>query len=211
MDEQVIFPATAMPDRDWWATLWPDPSGTLRSLGIGPGMTVLDLCCGDGYFTAPLARIVGGRLYALDIDPHLLDVARGEVERPGARVELWIRGDARDVASLLPEQVDYVLIANTFHGIPNKTGMVRAVAAVLKPGGRFGVINWHPLPREQTVVLGKPRGPKTEMRMSPDEVRQVAESAGFTLERVVELPPFHYGAIFRLIDAVEAQVGRGEI
>ena len=52
------FPATSMPDRDWWAALWPDPEGVLRQVGVEPGMTVLDLCCGDGYFTAPLARLV---------------------------------------------------------------------------------------------------------------------------------------------------------
>lgn len=53
-----------------------------------------------------------------------------------------------------------------------------------------------PLPREQTTVLGKPRGPATPMRMSPEAVQAVVEPAGFVLERIVELPPFHYGAVF---------------
>ena len=86
--------------------------------------------------------------------------------------------------------------------------MARAIAAVLNPRSQFAIFNWHPLPRERTVVLGKPRGPKTEMRMSPDDVRLVVEPAGFTLERVVELPPFHYGAVFRVAEA--AKVG-GEL
>ena len=55
-----------MPDRDWWVALWPDPAGTLLSLGIRSGMTVVDLCCGDGFFTGPLAKIVSGHVYALD-------------------------------------------------------------------------------------------------------------------------------------------------
>jgi protein-L-isoaspartate O-methyltransferase len=29
-------------------------------------MQVVDLCCGDGYFTAPLARIVEGKLYGVE-------------------------------------------------------------------------------------------------------------------------------------------------
>ena len=37
--------------------------------------------------------------------------------------------------------------------------------------------------------------------MSADDVRAVVEPAGFTLDRVVELPPFHYGAIFRITAA----------
>jgi len=39
------------------------------------------------------------------------------------------------------------------------------------------------------------------MRMSAEEVQSAVEPAGFTLERVVELPPFHYGAVFRLVEA----------
>jgi len=196
-----FFPATAMPDRDWWKALWPDPESVVLSLGVEPGMVVLDLCCGDGYFTAPLARIVEGKVYGVDIDPAMLDLTRAEVERIGTTVLDLICADARDLRDLLTEKVDYVLIANTFHGVPEKTAMTRAVAAVLCPGGRFAIVNWHPLPREKTVVLDKPRGSKTEMRMSPDDVRVILESAGFTLERVVELPPFHYGAIFRMTEA----------
>lgn len=193
-----IFPATGMPDRDWWVALWPDPEDTLRALGISPEMTVLDLCCGDGWFTAPLARLTGGRVYALDLDPKMLAAARAEVETAGATVLGWFEGDARDLDSLLPQPVDYVLIANTFHGVPDQTGLAKAVAAVLKPDGRFAVVNWHARPREETPVLGQPRGPKTEMRMTPDQTSAVVEPAGFVLEDVVELPPYHYGAVFRL-------------
>lgn len=193
-----IFPATVMPDRDWWAALWPDPAAVLTALGIAPDMTVLDLCCGDGWFTAPLARLTGGRVYALDLDPEMLAAARAEVETAGATVLRWLEGDARDLGKLLEEKVDYALIANTFHGVPDQTGLARAVAAILKPDGRFVVVNWHARPREETPVLGSPRGPKTEMRMTPEATRAVVEPAGFDLEQVVELPPFHYGAVFRL-------------
>lgn len=197
---EKFFPATAMPDRDWWAELWPDPEGVLRSLGIEPGMLVLDLCCGDGYFTAPLACIVNGQMYGVDIDSVMLGRTRAELDRLGATALQLICADARDLSELLTEKMDYVLIANTFHGVPQKTAMARAVAAILKPGGRFAVVNWHKLPREKTLVLDAPRGPKTEMRMSPDDVQSIVEPAGFILEQVVDLPPFHYGAIFLLID-----------
>jgi len=54
----------------------------------------------------------------------------------------------------------------------------------------------HRRPREETNVLGKPRGPKTEMRMTPADVVAAVTPAGFSLVTVVELPPYHYGAIF---------------
>jgi hypothetical protein len=34
--------------------------------------------------------------------------------------------------------------------------------------------------------------------MTPEQTRAVVEPAGFKLETVVELPPYHYGAVFRL-------------
>jgi ubiquinone/menaquinone biosynthesis C-methylase UbiE len=186
-----------MPDRHWWKALWPDPLGVLRALGVEPGMTVVDLCCGDGYFTAPLAALVEGRVYGVDLDPGLLDLARGEIEHRGGRVRQWICGDARDLPELLAQQIDFVLLAKPFHGVPEKTLLARSVATVLRPGGRFAIVNWHPLAREQTVVFDQPRGPQTHMRMTPEQVRAVVEPAGFTLDRIVELPPYHYGAIFR--------------
>lgn len=200
MARDGFFPATAMPDRDWWAALWPDPEDVVHSLGVRLGMVVVDLCCGDGYFTAPLAQIVGGEVYGVDIDPAMLEQARAEFERAGTTVLGLFCADACDLPTLLPGTVDFVLMANTFHGVPEKTALARAVATVLNPGGRFAIVNWHRFPCERTVILGKPRGPKTEMRMSPEEVCAVVEPAGFTLQEVVELPPFHYGAIFRAVE-----------
>lgn len=197
MDSDNFFAATAMPDRDWWQALWPDPERVLRALGIEPKMTVLDLCCGDGYFTAPLAALVQGKVFGLDIDPNMLEKARAEVARQRTSVSKWLCGDANDLTELLSERVDFVLIANTFHGVPDQTSLAKAVADILKPGGGFAIVNWHSIPREQTPVLDKPRGPRTELRMSPEQVCAVVEPAGFQLAHLVDLPPYHYGAVFR--------------
>lgn len=195
----ALFQGKSMPDRDWWSALWPDPQGLLQQIGIRRGMSVLDLCCGDGYFTGPLAALVDGRLAALDLDPAMIELAKAEVERSGASVRQWICADATSaLAKHLDEPVDFVLIANTFHGVPDQIGLACSVREVLKPDGLFCIVNWHPAPREETVVLGKPRGPRTEMRMAPESVRTVVEAAGFAMQRVVDLPPYHYAAVFEV-------------
>jgi len=204
MTSEAYFPATAMPDADWWAALWPDPEGALRGLGIAAGQVVVDLCCGDGHFTVPLCRLVGmsGRVYGLDMDPLLLAAAKRRMQNEAPDlVDMdcrWIEADARRFDRLVAEKVDAVLLANTFHGVPDKTMLAGAVARVLKPDGRFVLINWHARPQEETTVLGRPRGPKTAMRMTPRQAGDIVSSVGFDLENVIELPPYHYGAVFRL-------------
>ncbi len=190
-----FFPATAMPDPDWWQALWPRPQEVLHALGVRPNMDAVDLCCGDGLFTAPLA-LMARHLTAIDIDPRMLVIARATVAATGAANCDFVEGDAYAVAELVHRPVDSVLMTNTFHGVPDKPRLARSVATILKPGGCFAVVNWHRRPREETTALGQPRGPSTEMRMEPSEVVATVEPAGLTLAKIIELPPYHYGAIF---------------
>lgn len=46
------------------------------------------------------------------------------------------------------------------------------------------------------TVLDQPRGPETDLRMEPEDVRAVVEPAGFVFERIVDVGPYHYGVIF---------------
>jgi SAM-dependent methyltransferase len=191
-----LFPATAMPDKTWWHALWPDPDGVARALHIEPGMTVVDLGCGDGYFTAAIARQTSPvHVIGVDLDPAMLAQAKAACEE--ARHCDWMSADAMELRQPIRSAIDFVLIANTFHGVPDKTALAREVAAILVPNGRFAIINWHPIAREETPVPGQPLGPRTELRMSPDATRAVVEPAGFEFEALVELLPYHYGAIFR--------------
>lgn len=192
-----VFPATAMPDADWWEALWPNPDQTLADLGLSPGLrSAVDLCCGDGLFTAPLARLAE-HVDALDLDAALLELARTRLATSAEGEKcVFIFGDAYDVAQLARRPADLVFMANTFHGAPDKTRLARAVANVLAPDGRFVLVNWRQLAREATPVLGLARGPATEMRMSPEETVAAVEPAGFRLLRAVALPPYHYGAVF---------------
>lgn len=189
-----FFPATGMPDPDWWQALWPSPRDVLRKLGIKEGDVVADLCCGDGYFTGALAELTGAETFAVDLDPDQLAAAQSRGTR--GRVT-WLLGDAREIDVLMPEPVNVVLMANTFHGVPEPTELSGAVARALVPDGRFIVVNWHARPREETPVLEKPRGPATGLRLSPVALEGLVAPAGFTQEDVIELPPYHYGTVFR--------------
>jgi len=190
-----FFEGTEMPTSGWWEALWPDPDGVLAAVGLEPGMDVVDLCCGDGWFTLPIARIAR-HVTAIDIDPHFLELARKRVAENGVTNCDFVAADAYGLASLVSRRPDFVFMANAFHGVPDRLRLACALRATLKPGGAFAIVNWHRRQREETVILGEPRGPRTELRLSPQQTIEAVEASGLRLRHVVEIPPYHYGAVF---------------
>lgn len=184
-----------MPTAGWWEALWPDPATILSQVGVTAGMVVVDLCSGDGWFTLQIAKLARD-VTSVDIDRNFLDLARIRLVENGITNCKFVEGDAYDIDKLISQPVDFVFMANAFHGVPERTRLARAVASALVPNGRFAIVNWHARPREETTILGEPRGPATELRMTPEATQVAVEPAGFRLHRVVELPPYHYGAIF---------------
>jgi ubiquinone/menaquinone biosynthesis C-methylase UbiE len=190
-----FFKGTEMPTAGWWDALWPDPAAVVARVGIVAGMEVVDLCCGDGWFTVPIAK-VARHVTAIDIDRTMLDAARARLAQHGIADCDFVEGDAYDIDRLIARPADFVFLANAFHGVPDKTRLTRAVANALGPHGLFAIVNWHARPRDETPIMSEPRGPATELRMTPEATRAAVEPAGFRLRQLVELPPYHYGAVF---------------
>jgi SAM-dependent methyltransferase len=191
-----FFEGTEMPTAGWWEALWPYPVAVLALVGLKPNMDVIDLCSGDGWFTLQIAKIVN-RVVAIDIDPTLLKVARHRLTEGAITNCEFIAGDAYQLAALTPRLADFVFMANAFHGVPDRPRLASAVRAALKPKGVFAIVNWHQRPREETTILGEPRGPRTDLRLNPKQTVSDVESAGLRLLQLVEIPPYHYGAIFQ--------------
>jgi ubiquinone/menaquinone biosynthesis C-methylase UbiE len=190
-----FFQGTEMPDADWWQALWSDPTRVLSDAGFIAGTTAVDLCAGDGWFTLPMARMAR-HVIAVDIDPVLLGRARQRLSQANVTNCDFKVADAFDLAKLVPAPIDFVFLANAFHGVPDQTGLSAVVATVIRPGGRFAIVNWHRRPREETAVLGAPRGPRTELRMTPDAVTAAVEPSGLRLLYVADVGPYHYACVF---------------
>jgi ubiquinone/menaquinone biosynthesis C-methylase UbiE len=147
---QGFFQGTEMPTAGWWEALWPDPAAALAAVGLRSGMDTIDLCSGDGWFTLQIAKFAR----------HV--VARHRLAESGVANCEFIAGDAYDIAKLVGP-ADFVFMANAFHGVPDRARLAQAVANALKPNGEFAIVNWHKRPREETPILGEPRGPKTDL------------------------------------------------
>ena len=131
-----FFPATTMPDADWWQALWPDPAKVLAEMGVEPRMIVVDLCCGDGLFTVPLARIAK-RVHAIDLERAMWDRAsRRQVPRTASfRGEHHGRGCSCTRTSRLRFAGQYL------HGTPDEIGLARTVMVTLTLDAQFGIAN----------------------------------------------------------------------
>jgi SAM-dependent methyltransferase len=110
-------------------------AGEIRALavqaGIGPGVTVLDLCCGIAGPGRYLVRELGCAYLGVDASPSAIAIAR---ERAG---EEPCRFAIAHVPPLPAGSFDVVLLLETMLAFEDKDTLVRAVAAALRPGGRF--------------------------------------------------------------------------
>jgi SAM-dependent methyltransferase len=110
-------------------------AGEIRELGvqagIGPGATVLDLCCGVAGPGRFLTRQLGCAYLGVDASASAVAIAR---ERAG---DLPCRFATAHVPPLPAGSFDVVLLLETMLAFEDKDALVRAIAAALPPGGRL--------------------------------------------------------------------------
>jgi ubiquinone/menaquinone biosynthesis C-methylase UbiE len=115
---------------------------------LGPfvrdGMIVLELGCGMGYFTLPLARMVGpqGRVIAVEIQQKMLSALESRARKAGLlyRIELHQSGDEGLGIEDISSRVDFATALHMVHEVPNQASFFKEVWQALKPGGKLLVV-----------------------------------------------------------------------
>jgi ubiquinone/menaquinone biosynthesis C-methylase UbiE len=117
-----------------------------RMLGpfVRDGMIVLEPGCGMGYFTLPLARMVGpkGRVVAVEIQPKMLSVVGRRARKAGLsdRIELrHIEAEGLGIEDL-SGKVDLAVALHVVHEVPDQAYFFTEVWKALKPGSRLLVV-----------------------------------------------------------------------
>ena len=115
-----------------------NPEEFLRSF-VRPGMTVLEPGPGMGFFSLPLAKLVGpfGRVVAVDIQPKMLDNLRRRAAKAGllSRIETRLARLESLAIEDLATKVDFVLAYAVVHELPSAETFFREASLALKPGG----------------------------------------------------------------------------
>jgi len=125
----------------WLATslrrLLQNPETILRGL-VHAGETVLDLGCGPGFFTLPMARMVGenGWVVAVDLQEAMLEQMRLRAGRSGLmsriRPQLCTAGSIGYTGS-----ADFALAFFMVHEVPDVGRFLKELSGILKERGRF--------------------------------------------------------------------------
>jgi predicted methyltransferase len=163
-------------------------AAVLRFFGVTPGMTVLDLYSGGGYYTEILSRLVGpkGRVVAHNNTPWLRFASDELATRyAGGRLPNVEQLIAENNALSLPAaSFDVALMSNVYHDVylaDDQDGWVRVdvpkmlatIRASLRPGGVLGVVDHVAAPgitQEQAAALH---------RIDPEQIRRDLLAAGF--------------------------------
>ena len=119
------------------------PDKIITRSGIQPGMTVIDLGCGNGAYATFIARAVGsrGRVYAVDIQAAMLHGLEAKLQRAENRdiknVELK-KADAYNLP-FADGSIDLVCMVTVLQEIPDRGRALREIKRVLRPGGIMSV------------------------------------------------------------------------
>jgi ubiquinone/menaquinone biosynthesis C-methylase UbiE len=114
------------------------PTRILRGL-VRPGDTAVDLGCGPGFFTLPLAEMVGdgGSVIAVDLQPEMLAKVGERAEHEGLAARIRLHQCPADSLGLEGERVDFALAFWMVHEVPSAERFLHEVHGVLKDGGRL--------------------------------------------------------------------------
>jgi ubiquinone/menaquinone biosynthesis C-methylase UbiE len=137
---------------------------------VRPGMTVLEPGCAMGFFTLPLARMVGpaGRVIAVDVQPGMLAVLSRRAGKAGLSERIEMRPASPESLGVgdLNHSVDFAVALHVVHEMPNPGAFFDQVRQTLKPGGRC------------LVVEPKGHVPAEEF----NQMVALSEHAGFTID-----------------------------
>jgi SAM-dependent methyltransferase len=187
-------------------------SGEIRALaaqaGVGPGVSVLDLCCGAGGPGRFLTRELGCEYLGVDASASAVALARERAR------DLPCRFEAARLPPLPVGSFDVVLLLETMLAFEDKDALVREIAAALRPGGRLAFTLEEGAPLTAAERAAMPDA-DTVWLIPLDEIAGSTERAGVALTWQEDHSAAHLATARALTDAfaedaesIAAQIGR---
>ena len=157
-----------------------------------PGMSVADIGAGSGFMTELFAKMVGvsGRVYAVDINPKMLERIAQRASQEGLKnIQTVLDNDTS--TELPPNSVDLVFLCDTYHHFEYPKAMLASMFKALRPGGQVVLVEFHRVPGKS------PEWMMDHVRAGQEVFTKEFVDAGFTFDRVVESTLFKENYILR--------------
>lgn len=179
-----------------------------RQAGIGPGTTVLDLCCGVSGPGRLVTRELGCDYLGVDYSASAVQIARERAAGLSCRYQVGL------VPPVPPGRFDVVLLLETLLAFEDKDTLLRGVAGALAPGGRFALTVEEGEPLTAAERASMPDADTVWLIPLPELVSRLGR-VGLTVTWQQECSAAHLGMVDALIaafeaesEAIAAQVGR---
>ena len=112
---------------------------------VGPhvkeGMTVLDMGCAMGFFSVPMATMVGadGRVVCVDVQEKMLESLRKRAVKAGVDDRMKVLNCAENETGLehLRGDVDFALAFAMVHEVDDPEALIRQIHSLLRNGGHL--------------------------------------------------------------------------
>jgi len=165
------------------------PGKMREQLQVKPGMVVCDMGCGNGYHTLPLAEMVGekGKVYAVDVQPEMIEMLKQNIERNGVKNIVPINGLYHD-PKLPPNTCDMILLVDVYHEFSHPVQMLAGMRAALKPDGQLVLCEFRA--EDKSVPI------KPEHKMSKAQINKEMNANGFKLVREYDGLPWQHLMFF---------------
>ena len=166
------------------------PDLVLASLDLKPGMKVADIGAGSGYYSSRIAERVGtgGVVYAVDVQPEMVDILRLQMKQQKVRNVQPILGSETD-PRLPAGALDLAVMVDVYHEFEYPYEMLAAIVKSLKPGGRVAFVEFRG---------GDPEVPiKAVHTMTETQVKKEAAVQPLDWVKTVGGLPWQHVVVFR--------------
>ncbi len=162
----------------------------LRELALKPGMDVMDVGAGTGYYSRRIASLIKptGTIFAIDVQPEMVEMLNVVAKQPAFANVKPILGTEKSVA-LADGVADLAIMVDVYHELEFPGEMLASITRALRPGGRVVFVEYRA--EDPHVPI------KALHKMSEAQIRREAAQNGLIWERTANTLPWQHVVIFK--------------
>ena len=160
----------------------------IENMRIQPDERIADIGAGSGYYTFRMAdKVPRGKVFAVDIQPEMLDIMKQRIESEDIENVELIQGSETS-PKLEANSVDLVTMVDVYHELSHPRETMQNIVAALRPGGRFVLLEYRM--EDPTVPI------KRLHKMSEEQAVREMESVGLRLRENIDNLPWQHFMVF---------------